>query len=111
MKAEVLRRAIQSGQSGGQIAKELNVPHSTVCRWLQQARKDKDTVHAYCVEDRLSRLYLQRATLLHLLDLKRAGHSPTRTELRIKNDLAPAAHSGFRSAFSFMSSSAAWEVV
>lgn len=28
---------------------------------------------------------LKRANLLHLLDLKRAGHSPTRTELHLMN--------------------------
>lgn len=27
---------------------------------------------------------LRRANILHLLDLKRAGHSPSRTELRMK---------------------------
>jgi len=28
----------------------------------------------------------KRASILHLLDLKRAGHSPTRTELNIPSD-------------------------
>lgn len=32
---------------------------------------------------------LKRRSLLHLLDLKRAGHSPTRTEYRIGRDGAP----------------------
>lgn len=32
---------------------------------------------------------LQQANLLHLLDLKRAGHSPTRTELQIESDGVP----------------------
>lgn len=31
----------------------------------------------------------KRATLLHLLDLKRAGHSPTKTELKIESDFWP----------------------
>jgi hypothetical protein len=36
--------------------------------------------------ERLTATYLfrlKRANLLHLLDLKRAGHSPTRTELHL----------------------------
>ena len=112
MKAEALRRAIQNGQSALQIAKELNLAHSTVCRWVQQAKADKFTMHVYDREDRLSGLYLRRASILHLLDLKRAGHSPTRTELHIKNDLAPVIHSGYgRPVFSSCSTSAAWEVI
>jgi hypothetical protein len=31
----------------------------------------------------------KRATLLHLLDLKRAGHSPAKTELKIESDFWP----------------------
>ena len=31
----------------------------------------------------------RRATLLHLLDLKRAGHTPTKTELKIESDFWP----------------------
>lgn len=34
----------------------------------------------------LQRHKLQRSSLLHLLDLKRAGHSPRRTEFKIGHD-------------------------
>jgi hypothetical protein len=34
--------------------------------------------------DRLDRYALKRASLLHLIDLKRGGHSPRRTELQIE---------------------------
>lgn len=40
---------------------------------------------------------LARANQLHLLDLKRAGHSPRRTELRFKGDshaMGPPKHKG-----------------
>jgi hypothetical protein len=33
--------------------------------------------------DRLARLALQRANIMHLVDLKRGGYSPRRTEMRI----------------------------
>jgi hypothetical protein len=33
--------------------------------------------------DVLARLALQRASIMHLVDLKRGGYSPCRTELRI----------------------------
>jgi hypothetical protein len=33
--------------------------------------------------DRLARLVLQRANIMHLVDLKRGGYSPRRTEMRI----------------------------
>ena len=33
--------------------------------------------------DALARLALQRANIMHLVDLKRGGYSPRRTELRI----------------------------
>jgi hypothetical protein len=33
--------------------------------------------------DRLARLALQRANIMHLVDLKRGGHSSRRTEMRI----------------------------
>jgi hypothetical protein len=33
--------------------------------------------------DVLARLALQRANIMHLVDLKRGGYSPRRTELRI----------------------------
>jgi hypothetical protein len=33
--------------------------------------------------DRVARLALQRANIMHLVDLKRGGHSSRRTEMRI----------------------------
>ena len=33
--------------------------------------------------DALTRLALQRANIMHLVDLKRGGYSPRRTEMRI----------------------------
>jgi hypothetical protein len=34
--------------------------------------------------DVLARLALQRANIMHLVDLKRGGYSPRRTEMRIR---------------------------
>jgi len=39
--------------------------------------------HATASKDVLARLALQRASIMHLVDLKREGYSPCRTELRI----------------------------
>jgi hypothetical protein len=39
--------------------------------------------HATASKDVLARLALQRASIMHLVDLKRGGYSPCRTELRI----------------------------
>jgi hypothetical protein len=39
--------------------------------------------HATASRDVLARLALQRASIMHLVDLKRGGYSPCRTELRI----------------------------
>lgn len=34
-------------------------------------------------KDKLARMGLQRANIMHLVDLKRGGYSPRRTEMRI----------------------------
>ena len=39
--------------------------------------------HAMTSRDILARVALQRASIMHLVDLKRGGYSPCRTELRI----------------------------
>ena len=39
--------------------------------------------HAMASRDILASLALQRASIMHLVDLKRGGYSPCRTELRI----------------------------
>ncbi|MEN9393200.1 MAG: hypothetical protein RLZZ104_1543, partial [Pseudomonadota bacterium] len=40
--------------------------------------------HAFAGEDPAAeRRRLQQASIMHLVDLKRAGHSPTRTEYKI----------------------------
>jgi hypothetical protein len=39
--------------------------------------------HAMASRDILARLALQRASIMHLVDLKRGGYSPCRIELRI----------------------------
>jgi hypothetical protein len=57
--------------------------------------------------DALARLALQRANIMHLVDLKRGGYSPRRTEMRIgrlsarpqsisilSKSVAPIAHTG-----------------
>lgn len=49
----------------------------------------------------------RRASLLHLLDLKRAGHSPTKTELKIESDFWPKRLSEINSLRSYTGSHAA----
>ena len=49
----------------------------------------------------------KRATLLHLLDLKRAGHSPTKTELKIESDFWPKRFSASSEIMSYCGSHAA----
>ncbi len=40
--------------------------------------------------DRLALMVLQRANIMHLVDLKRGGYSPRRTEMRISRRLRQA---------------------
>ena len=62
---------------------------SNECRYLgqrirQAVRKETEHLGPVTVNTPSDLYRLRRANLRHLLDLKRAGHSPTRTELRIK---------------------------
>lgn len=63
---------------------------SNECRYLGQRirqatpRNDEHILGPVTVNSGADLYRLQRANLRHLLDLKRAGHSPSRTELRMK---------------------------
>jgi hypothetical protein len=60
--------------------------------WVKKKRRQLDAFrkkHAFAGEDPAAeRARLKTASILHLVDLKRAGHSPTRTEYKI----APEGH-------------------
>lgn len=60
--------------------------------WVKKRRAESDRArkkHPFAGEDPAAeRARLKTASILHLVDLKRAGHSPTRTEYKI----APEGH-------------------
>lgn len=56
-------------------------------RWRRQVlRGSEELITQSKVKRSMRRRGLEARNLLHLLDLKRAGHSPTRTELNVPRE-------------------------
>lgn len=65
---------------------DSGVTRKHVDRWVPRQKKEDDRY--YFVDNDNKQKDPRRASLLHLLDLKRAGHSPTRTELALASSPA-----------------------
>lgn len=108
---EVVGKGKLEGLSHAKIAARISVQFNTRCTgsmvqacWLKLVdknyfndRPEYDNVVLATLEMRreqkpfneTAELCPRRASILHLLDLKRAGHSPRYTELKIKSDFYP----------------------
>jgi cyanate lyase len=83
---ETLRRLKDQGLSYVAIAREVGCDATVVSLRLRGYAPSPNSLQFKAAEERHKN---QRASLKHLLDLKRAGYSPRMTELNVPNENLP----------------------
>jgi hypothetical protein len=87
-----IARLFKEGMSANIIGQTLGLTFNSVCQRIKRMRAagmdlpgQFERKQKLCVGSK-AELDPRRASILHLLDLKRAGHSPTQTELTITSE-------------------------
>lgn len=87
---DVMERTGRSYSSINSRSKKLGVQLARVNRQTMDRKHSRKSRPPIPYDDSVS-IRAQRQSMLHLLDLKQAGHSPTRTELHLMRIHAEAA--------------------